>query len=376
MAVHILPVASGLDFNRFLDFPYQLYRHDSSWVPPIKSDDRALLSSSDHPFWQTAERKLFLALRSGQVVGRIAAIIDHAYNQYVGERCGAFGFFECLDDSLAAKMLLNAAYDWLKAHDLDYMRGPVNPSTNYTCGLLVAGFEEPPALLMPYNPPYYARLLEENHFYKEQDLFAYRIFKDKLNISPLIQAQIEQAKNNPRFHCRPANKDNLDRDIKIMLDLYRNSWAKNWYFSPLSASEENYLVDELIQIVDPNFFVLFFHEDTPAAGMVALPDLTPFLKALQGNLNFKAPLAYFKTKPLFERGYRIMLFGIREEFRLLGLPALLFSYMLGRANAKPNLEWVEGSWVLESNTAICDLIEDFSGQITKRYRIYRQEIEP
>lgn len=375
MAVNIIPVLSGIDFNRFINFPYRLYENYPLWVPPLKKDERELLDVTHHPFWKTAEARLFLALRDQQVVGRIAAIIDHKYNDYVGERCGAFGFFECLDDQEASLALFSSVYSWLKARGLDYLRGPVNPSTNYTCGLLIDGFSEAPALLMPYNPPYYARLLEAANFHKEEDLFAYRIFKTELQKSPQVAELMAKAIQPTHFSCRPADKTNMAKDVQTMLNLYRESWAQNWYFSPLSQGEEKALVRELISIVDPEFFVLFFQEDKPAAGMVALPDFTPLLKALKGHLSLKAPLAYWQTKRLFDHGYRIMLFGIKPEFRLLGLPALLFNYMLTQAQKKPNLEWVEGSWVLESNTAICDLIEDFSGVITKRYRIYRQEIE-
>ena len=130
---------------------------------------------------------------------------------------------------------------------------------------------------------------------------------------------------------------------------------------------------ELSLVVDPAFFVLFFHGEEPAAGMVALPDLTPLLRRMRGSL-LRAPLAWLATRTRFERGYRIMLFGIKEEYRLFGLPALLFNYMLEQAAKKTCLEWVEGSWVLEDNTAICDLIEDFSGTITKRHRIYRIDL--
>lgn len=374
MHVTIRRVVNGDDFQTFLSFPYALYHNSPLWVPPIQSQDAALLTPTAHPFWKSAERELFLAYRGKMPVGRIAAIIDYKYIHYAQTRCGAFGFFECEDDEEAANALLCAAGEWLNARRMDYVRGPVNPSTNYTCALLVHGFDLPPSLMMPWNPPYYAKLLEKNGFYKEEDLFAYTINRDNIRISPHLQEQLEEAKKSSRFSCRCADRRNLTQDIQTMLDLYRSSWAKNWYFSPLSKEEEAGLVEELLPIVDTDFFVLFFHNDIPCAGMVALPDLTPLLRKLKGSFSLMTPFHFLQTKACFEKGYRIMLFGIREEFRLFGLPALLFDYMLKKAQDKPNLEWIEGSWVLESNHAICDLIEDFSGTITKRYRIYRKEL--
>ena len=120
--------------------------------------------------------------------------------------------------------------------------------------------------------------------------------------------------------------------------------------------------------------MLFYHNDEPAAGMVALPDMNPLLKRLNGKLGLSALWHWWQAREEIRGGYRIMLFGIKEEFRLLGLPLLLLDYMLEKARSKPDFQWVEGSWVLEDNVAVDDLIEDFSGRITKRYRIYRREI--
>ena len=159
-----------------------------------------------------------------------------------------------------------------------------------------------------------------------------------------------------------------------MLDLYRISWAGNWGFAPLSDGEADVLVKELKGLLNPDFFVLFFHDGEPAAGMVALPDFDPLLKRLDGKLGLSALWHYWQARGEMRGKYRMMLFGIREEFRLLGLPLLLLDYMLEQARRHPEFCQVEGSWVLEDNMAVNDLIEDFSGRITKRYRLYRKEI--
>ena len=185
---------------------------------------------------------------------------------------------------------------------------------------------------------------------------------------------MDRLKAEARFTCRTSSKATLAADIRTMLEIYRESWAKNWGFSPLSDGEAEHHVKELKGILDPDFFVLFYHNDEPAAGMVALPDMNPLLKRLNGKLGLSALWHWWQAREEIRGGYRIMLFGIKEEFRLLGLPLLLLDYMLEKARSKPDFQWVEGSWVLEDNVAVDDLIEDFSGRITKRYRIYRREI--
>lgn len=370
----IIPVTSAADLDRFVELPWSIYTPDSLWVPNLKKQDREQLTPGKHPFWETARRELFLALRDGRPVGRIAAIVDEKYNDYTGERCGAFGFFECEDDREAAHALLRAAHDWLRDQGMAYMRGPLNPSTNYTCAMLVDGFDEAPALMMPWNPPYYPELLESWHMRKEQDLFAYLIERDRLHVEDWLKEEIARVKAEKRFTCRVSSKATLAEDIRLMLDLYRVSWAENWGFAPLSDGEAEVLVKELKGLLNPEFFVLFFHDGEPAAGMVALPDFNPLLKRLDGKLGLSAPWHFWKTRGEMRAKYRLMLFGIREEFRLLGLPLLLLDYMLEQARRHPEFQQVEGSWVLEENLAINDLIEDFSGRITKRYRLYRKEI--
>lgn len=370
-------VQSEAAFKEFVDFPYQLYSQASFWVPPLKKEEIRLLSPGLHPFWQTAQRELFLARADNKrIIGRIAAIVDEKYNDYSGEKCGAFGFFECENIPAAAFGLLDAAKDWLVSRDMAFMRGPLNPSANYTCGLLVSGFELAPALMMPWNPAWYPPLLENWGLRKKRDLFAYLIERASLSLPDWVQKELARVKDEGRFEFRPSSKATLQADASIMLQLYRESWAKNWGFSPLSGEEEKAMVKELVNIVDPDFFVLFFYQGKPAGGMVALPDMNPLLKRLNGKLGLSAPWHYWRTYRQLRRGYRIMLFGILPEHRLHGLPLLLLDHFLAMARRRPDFEWVEGSWVLEDNSAIDSLIEDFGGKITKRYRIYQRDIAP
>lgn len=376
MPIRIEEVNNSDSLDEFIKLPFSIHGQNSLWTPNLIKQDRALLSPGQHPFWLSARRKLFLARSGNEVVGRIAAIVDEKYNNYSGSKCGAFGFFECQNNHEATHMLLEQSRDWLLGQGMTFMRGPLNPSANYSCGLLVSGFQYAPTLMMPWNPPWYAQLLESWKLRKEQDLFAYLIRKDQMELPEWLKNEVERIKSSGNFVCRPSSKKTLKKDIEAMLELYRLSWADNWGFSPLSPQEATEHVKELSTILDPRFFVLFFHEGKPVAGMVAMPDLTPLLKRLNGKIGLSAPWHYWRSRHEMRKGYRIMLFGILPEYRLQGLPLLLLDYMLAQAKTMPDFEWVEGSWVLEDNVAIDDLIEDFGGQLYKRYRIYRREIAP
>ena len=358
----------------FVNLPFKLHKNSPFFVADLRKNIIHLLDREKHPFWQNAKGQLFTARANGVTIGRIAAIIDFAYNEYSGQNCGAFGFFECINNKNVAAELLNAAAQWLKKNEMTFMRGPLNPSTNYTCGMMVSGFHTRPALMMPWNPSYYPALLESWNMRKEQDLFAYVIDKRNSNIPVWLLEETKRLKNQRMFTFRPSSKKNLADDVRAMLELYRASWADNWGFSPLSANEAKLLVKELTAILDPRFFVIFFHENRPCAGMVALPDLNPLLQRLNGKMGLLAPMRFLQSRKEIAKGYRIMLFGVLPEYRRLGLPLLLLDYMLETARKMPLMEWVEGSWVLEDNAAIDDLIEDFGGKIARRYRIYRKEL--
>ena len=374
MSVQIVPVTTPQLLETFVDLPWSIYRESDPWVPSLRKDDISLLTPGRHPFWETARRELFLAFRDSRPVGRIAAIVDDKANAYAGERCGAIGFFECQQDKETAFALFASARDWHREQGMLFQRGPLNPSTNYTCGLLVDGFDVPPGLMMPWNPPYYLDLFNAWHFRKEQDLFAYHIYKDTLHLAPWLDQELKRLKDKGDFTYRQSTKATLAEDVRTMLDIYSESWAKNFCFTPLSERESQALVKELVAYLDSRFFVLFFHEGEPAGGMVALPNFNPLLRRLNGRLGLLAPWHYFRTRRELKEGYRIMLFGIREKFRLLGLPLLLFDFMLTQARASRDFKWVEGSWVLEDNVAVDDLIEDFGGQLCKRYRLFRKDI--
>ena len=216
------------------------------WVPPIRKEDIALLTPGKHPFWETARRELFLALRGNKPVGRIAAIVDDKSNRYWQEKCGAFGFFECLPDNEAAIELLGSAANWLHSQGMTFMRGPLNPSTNYTCGLLVDGFDVPPGLMMPWNPPYYAQMFHRFCMRKEQDLLAYHIYKDRVKVASWLETELARLKEKGDFTFRRSKRSTLAQDVEIMLQIYGESWAKNFAFSPLSEAESKALVKELV----------------------------------------------------------------------------------------------------------------------------------
>ncbi|WP_460879504.1 hypothetical protein [Pontibacter rugosus] len=160
----VLPVKTKRQLKAFIDFPHVLYKDDPYYVPELYIAQKDLLTPGKHPFHEHSQLQLFLAYQDDKLVGRIAAILNNNHNAFNQAQDGFFGFFDCVEDGEVANLLFQEVHQWLNQKGATTMIGPVNFSTNETCGMLVDGFDSSPAAMMPYNYPYYIPLLEDLGF--------------------------------------------------------------------------------------------------------------------------------------------------------------------------------------------------------------------
>jgi hypothetical protein len=370
--VSVIPVQSKRDMKTFVDLPWELYRDDSYWIPPVKSQVIQLLTPGRHPFWAFSRRELFLALRGSEVVGRIAAIVDDHYNEYQQEKMGVWGFFECQRDPEAAGALFTVAIDWVRKQGMEFIRGPLNPSLNYESGLLVHGFESRPTFLMTYNPPYYMELVKLSGFHKEKDLLTYLSTRD---IKPPEWAMNlgERLAQKQEVVVRKMNPKHFDDEVRLLTRLYIECWGHNWGFSPPTASEVRDMVQSIFPILDVDMAFFLYVQDEPMGVCVVLPDVTPLLKRFNGKLGLGALL----KKHLYWNeinGCRGFILGVKEEYRQVGAPLVALHYLMEAAKNKPQYYYVELGWNLEDNQAINLLYEESGLRPHKRYRIYRRDL--
>jgi hypothetical protein len=370
--VSVIPVQSKRDMKTFVDLPWELYRDDSYWIPPVKSQVIQLLTPGRHPFWAFSRRELFLALRGSEVVGRIAAIVDDHYNEYQQEKMGVWGFFECQRDPEAAGALFTAAIDWVRKQGMEFIRGPLNPSLNYESGLLVHGFESRPTFLMTYNPPYYMELVKLSGFHKEKDLLTYLSTRD---IKPPEWAMNlgERLAQKQEVVVRKMNPKHFDDEVRLLTRLYIECWGHNWGFSPPTASEVRDMVQSIYPILDIDMAFFLYVQDEPMGVCVVLPDVTPLLKRFNGKLGLGALI----KKHLYWNeinGCRGFILGVKEEYRQVGAPLVALHYLMEAAKNKPQYYYVELGWNLEDNQAINLLYEESGLRPHKRYRIYRRDL--
>jgi hypothetical protein len=364
-------VAGRSDMKKFIDLPWTIYKDDPLWVPPIKSSVAKLLDRKKHPFWQFSEGEFFLAERDGKVVGRIVALIDGNNNTYHNEKVGAWGFFECFQDHEVAFGLFSMAEQWVKERGMTAIRGPLNPSTNYEVGLLIEGFSKEAALMMTYNPSYYLELIYGAGYRKEKDLFSYRITKD-FEVPKWIFELSERICKNNDITIRCPKKWKRD-DVRLMCSIYKECWADNWGFVPTTELEEDELAKELLFLIEPELAFFVYYSGEPVGIGVLLPDFNPLLKRLNGNLGISALIKKYMYQSEI-KGLRGLLFGVKNEYRQLGLPLVSVQHVMNVLQSMDKYEYAEMGWTLEDNEAINRLFGESGITPDKRYRIYRKEL--
>ncbi|MFL5470747.1 MAG: N-acetyltransferase, partial [Gemmatimonadales bacterium] len=265
----------GRDLRRFIDLPYRLHARDPLWVPPLRRDVATLLSRTKNPFFEHAEAEYFIALQGDEVVGRIAAISNRLHNETHGDRVGFFGFFECIDNQDVANALLNTAADWCRARDHDVIRGPASFSVNDECGLLVDGFETPPTLMMPHNPRYYIRLLEQAGFTKAKDLWVYQggSMEGYVPVPERLTRATELIRQRHGITLRPLNMKDFDGEVERIKELYNAAWEKNWGFVPMTDHEIDHLAEQFKPVVIPELVPMAYKDGKLIGFGIALPDL-------------------------------------------------------------------------------------------------------
>ena len=219
----IRKISSTPDKRRFVRMLWDIYREDPNWVPPLEMDRMKLIDEKKNPFYAHADTGWWLAERDGEVVGRIAAIVNHNYNEAQHERAGFFGFFESINDTNVARSLFQTAETWLREKGMNVAYGPANPSSNDEYGLLIEGFDRPPVLLMTYNPPYYAPLIEQNGYTKEQDLYAYLLSQETARSEKLVRVSKAMAARN-KITVRAMNTKQFKQEVERIKYIYNNAW--------------------------------------------------------------------------------------------------------------------------------------------------------
>lgn len=369
--ITLRPVRTDKDKKRFIGFLWTIYAKSPAWVPPLWMDRRKLMDKKKNPFYEHAEAEFYLAEKNGEMVGRIAAIVNHNHNKEHNDKVGFFGFFESVNDPAVARVLLDAAKEFLRSKGMTAMRGPANPSVNDEYGLLIDAFDKPPVVLMTYNPPYYIDLLESYGLQKAKDLYSY-ILSQETVYSEKLQRVNTLVKERMGLTIRPLNMKRFNDEVKIIKEVYNKAWAYNWGAVPMTEAEIEALAADLKPIVVPDL-VLFAEVKGKTIGFaLSLPDINIPLKYNKKGRLIPGLLRLFFHKREIDI-VRIIVLGVLPEFQNSGAAGVLFYETAVRAK---NLGYGYGDagWILEDNEKMVKAAKTLRGEVYKTYRIYEMPI--
>jgi hypothetical protein len=370
--------------NAFVRFHWDLYESDPYFCPDFNMEflGNPLIGKKgvlrpNHPFHAHAHSRYWLAYLDNKIVGRVGVSIDKDYLDHWNEKTAHIGYYEAIDNQTVANQLLDAAVSWAVKQGMDNLYGPFNFSSHYTLGMQLHREDELPYFGTVRNPIYYNKQWETFGFKKAKDIIALKMDARRDEATEARHQRLERIVDKLRekhnISIRPVNLKNFHEEMKIMNELYNEAWSGNWGFVPLRQAEFMEIAENLKLVVDPGITHFAFINGQPAAFIVSIPDINAMIHPRgllkRSDLNRVIRLFYNKKKV---RRARLLLFGIKEKYRKIGLDTLLF-YESFRGNVTDGIEKYEVaeiSWLLEDNVLVIRAGESMGGKESRRWRIY------
>ena len=372
--VTIVPIPdTKSDIKRFVASAWRFYRGNSYWVPPLIGDQADMIH--DGPYREVGVIQPFLALRGGEIVGRVIAHYDNRHNEYFNEKRGCVGFFESDDDTAVSRALFGAAEGWLREKGMRDMQGPFNFTLYDTPGVLMDDYDNVPAVELAYNPPYYPALFGDWGFAKKIDWYAYKLSVDepmpKLFYKMWEKVSRDLAAHRDGLVIRELNLGKFDEEKAKIIAIFNEAWDGNWGHYPMTERQLEHTVKELREIVKPEFVLIAEFDGEPAGFILSIPDVNPALQKANGRL-FPLGLAKILWNMRSVDRLKTILMGVRPKFRMRGLDAYFYVETFERAK-KLGYVMADMSLIVENNHAMRNALTHMGARIYKTYRFYKKK---
>ena len=371
--ITIQEVTTKKGMKRFVKFPFEIYKGNPYWVPPIIKGELESLDKDKNPAFEHANAQFFIALKNGKIVGRIAAIINHYEVEKQGIKKMRFGWYDVIDDVEVSKALLEKVQEIGKENQLEYMEGPVGFSNLDKVGVLIDGFDHIGTMITWYSQPFYKDHLEQLGFVKEKEYLENK-FHIK-NVDRAYYAKISRIIKH-RFKLKSVNctkTEEIMPHVDEMFALFSKTYSKLASFVPISDNQIKYFKEKYISFVNPEFIKFVFDENDK---MIAFAIIMPsFAKALQKAKGKLFPFGVFhllkaRKNPKVVTSYLI---GVAEEYQNKGVTGIIFDDYL-TSFAEFGVETMMRTPELEENTAIHQIWRNFQQVTHKRRRTYKLPI--
>ncbi len=361
--------------KRFVQFYYDLYKDCPQFVPPLFIDSYLPLNRKKHPFFEHSQADFFLAVRDGQVVGRICAADNRPFNEYHKTKKAHFYAFDTIEDLEVARALFGAAFDWARGRGLDTMIGPKGLSPFDGYGIQIEGFEHRQMMtMMNYNYPYYPKFMEALGFEKEVDFVSCYLPADAFKVPDRVQRIAERAMKRGNLTVKNfKSKKELLKWAWRIGEAYNKTFIHNWEYYPFSRGDIQYAVDNVINFADHRLIKVILHGEDIVGFLFAFPDVSAAFQRAKGNLfPFTIPdmlIEMKRTKTVSGNGM-----GILPEYQGTGGNALLYAEMGKTIFSFRQFEHVEMTQVAETTRQMRADLKNLNGIEYKNHRVYRRAI--
>ena len=373
--IEIREVTGKKMLKTFIRVPWNIYKNDPHWIPPLLFERKEAFSSK-HPYFKHAIWRAWIAYRDGEPIGRISAQIDELHQQRYNNKTGFFGLIEAPDDPAVFSALFTTAENWLRSKGMRQIAGPYNLGINQEVGILTEGFDTPPCVMTCHSRRYYGGAVEACGYQPVQELLAYHLNIHTYVIPEAMPELISRCSG--RVKVRHLNRKNMISDLEAMRDIFNDAWQHNWNFVPFTEEEFRTIGKEMLMLVPDNFLYIAEVDGEPSAFIVLLPDINEAIADLNGRLlPFGWAKVLWRLKAGRSKSSRVPLMGVRKKYQntIYG-PAMAYSLIEHAINTgiARGLENVELSWILQENKATRNIIERFGGQVSKRYHMYEKQL--
>ncbi len=372
MRIYQIDQSNPREIQQFIQFPFQLYHGNACWVPPLKSSLKALLAGK-HPLYSRADLAFFVVEKESKTVGQLCVVNNHPYNQYTGKQAAFFSYFDCVDDVEVSDGLFDIAFDWARSQGLKKIIGPKGLMGSDPGGILIEGFEHPAVMTVPYNYPYYQKLVSHAGFKKVTDHLSGYLRREDYILPEKVNLIAERVMERQGFTLQEFKTiDDIRPWIEPLKLAHRESFALNHEFYPPTEEEYNETIETLLQIADPRLLQVVTKGDAVVAFILAYPDVSDGFRKAHGNL---FPLGWYHLLQAKKKSKVVMVNGLAiiPEFRGRGTNALMY---LALKNAIYSREYqrLEAVMVNEINFTSKADNETLGVEWYKRHRSYQREL--
>ena len=374
MSVTVKEVTTKKELKAFVHFPNALYKDNEYYVPQIESMDRDTLTPSKNHAFEVCEGKYWLAYdERGEIVGRVAGIVNHRYNERNGVKVCRFGWIDFVDDSEVSKALMDTVERYAREKGLDTMSGPMGFLEFDAAGVLVDGYDKLPTAYGKYNAPYYERHLVDLGYVKDVDYVEYLIKVPEVIPERYARmAELVSIKNS--LHQAPFRKrSELEPYLDGVFRCLNSAYSKLHGFSELSPGQCDDLKKQFLSNINVDYVSIVLDADEHVVGFgVALPSLSKAMQKAKGSL---FPFGWVPMLKALRQNDTIdlLLIAIDEKYKNKGLNAMIFD-KFAQGITKNGVKYIESTRELEDNTSVQNLWRYLDHDLTKRARTYLKRI--